>query len=187
MRYLICLLGAIFLLFSVSCGTNAPIRAGRHAESTVLLSSVPFFHQDDLQCGPAALATVLNYWYAQLGSRTSVTPESIGEEIYSPTARGVLGIDLELYAKRHAFSANHYSGSIADLRKLIDQKIPAIVLVDVGISLFQTNHFIVITGYTPNGVLANTGREETELIAERRLDSIWEKTGHWTLVVKPLD
>jgi predicted double-glycine peptidase len=186
MRYLVCLLGALFIVFSVSCRTSTPNRTGENPDGTGLLSDVPFFSQDDFQCGPAALATIVNYWYGRLGLGDPVTPESIAKEIYSPTAKGVLGIDLEIYAKRHGFLANQYQGSVLDLRKLIDQKIPPIILVDFGISLFQINHFVVVTGYTPEGVLANTGRRENGLITERRLDSIWKKTGYWTLVIKPL-
>lgn len=187
MRYLVYLLGALSLLFSMSCTTATSTGAGHHPDQTVLLSGVPFYRQEDFQCGPAALATVVNYWRARSASGNSVTPESIAQEIYSPTAKGVLGMDLELYAKRHRFSSNQYSGSISDLRKLIDQGIPPIIMVDYGFLSIQVNHFIVVTGYTANGVLANTGREENQSIGERRLESIWKKTGYWTLVLKPLD
>lgn len=187
MHYLICLLGAVSLSISVSCTTTAPIRVGNPSDGTALLSGIPFYRQDDFQCGPAALAAVVNYWYARSGSSNSVSPESVGRETYSPSAKGVLGIDLELYAKRHGFSTSQYSGSLQDLRRLIDGKIPAVILVDFGIGMLQVNHFIVITGYTSNGVLANTGREENQLISSRRLESIWKRTGYWTLVIKPLD
>lgn len=116
-----------------------------------------------------------------------MTPESIGREIYSPTARGVLGIDLEIYAKRHGFLTRQYSGSLMDLRRLIDDKTPVLILADLGIGMLQVNHFMVITGYGPDGVLAHTGRAENELILTRRLESIWKKTGYWTLVVRPSD
>jgi len=187
MRYVICLLGALSLFVSVSCTTTAPVGSRHLSEGTALLSDVPFYRQNDFQCGPAALATVINYWYARSGSTNSVTPESIGKEIYSPTARGVLGLDLELYAKRHSFSTGQYSGSLQDLRRLIDEKVPPIILADFGIGILQVNHFIVITGYGPDGVLANTGSAENELISTRRLESIWKKTGYWTLVVRPSD
>ena len=73
------------------------------------------------------------------------------------------------------------------MRRLIDEKVPPIILADFGIGILQVNHFIVITGYGPDGVLANTGSAENELISTRRLESIWKKTGYWTLVVRPSD
>ena len=96
-------------------------------------------------------------------------------------------MDLELYAKRHGFSTSQYSGSLMDLRRLIDEKTPVLILADLGIGMLQANHFVVITGYRPDGVLVHTGRAENELISTRRLESIWKKTGYWTLVVRPLD
>jgi hypothetical protein len=133
------------------------------------------------------LAAVVNYWRARRGSTDFVTPQSIGAEMYSPSAKGVLGIDLEIYTKRHGFSGSRYSGSLSDLRRLVDEETPAVIQVDLGIGMFQVNHFMVITGYTPKGVLANTGQEENQLISARRLESAWRKTGYWTLAVKPSD
>ncbi len=163
-----------------SCATTqAPTK-----ESTVL-SGVPFFKQDAYQCGPAALAAVLDYWYGKSGKGRYVTPEDIVSAIYSPSARGVLGIDLELYAQRQGFITRQYRGSIGDLREQIDQGVPAIILVDYGISLYQINHFLVITGHGKGGVLANTGRRQNEFISEEDLDKVWKKTGYWMLVLKP--
>lgn len=181
MRYLVYLLSALSLLFSLSCTTATSIGSGHRQDGTVLLSGIPFYRQDDFQCGPAALATVVNYWRARTGLGNPVTPESIAQEIYSPTAKGVLGIDLEIYGKRHGFSASQHAGNLSDLKKSIDQGIPPIIMVDYGLLSIQLNHFLVITGYTANGVLANTGREENQLIGERRLESIWKKTGYWML------
>lgn len=185
MRHPICLLFALILAFLASCGPAVLTTSGERAGGTVLLPGVPFIGQDDFQCGPASLATVINYWNRLRGSEGRVTAKSIVDEIYSPTAKGVLGMDLELSAQRHGFSTEQYSGSIADLRRLIDKATPAIILVDLGIGVFQTGHFMVVTGYTSKGVVANTGRVENELFTEGKLDSIWKKTGYWTLVVRP--
>ena len=40
------------------------------------------------------LATVVEYWHQRTGKGDRVTPEQIVPEIYSRTARGVLGIDM---------------------------------------------------------------------------------------------
>ena len=33
----------------------------------VIIEDMPFFSQEAYQCGPTALATVMNYWYAKDG------------------------------------------------------------------------------------------------------------------------
>jgi predicted double-glycine peptidase len=148
---------------------------------------VPFFKQDDYQCGPSALATVVNYWYGKTQSNTHLSQDEIIKEIYSPGAGGTLTIDLELYAERLGFSAEQYSGGIEKLRTSVDKDIPPIILVDYGFSVYQVNHFMVVTGYTEKGIILNTGRERNKVISNEELIRIWEKTGFWTLVIKPSD
>jgi ABC-type bacteriocin/lantibiotic exporter with double-glycine peptidase domain len=115
-----------------------------------------------------------------------VPHEEIIKEIYSPTARGTLTIDLELYARMLGFSVQQYSGNINDLRSAVDKGVPPVILVDYGFSIYQVNHFMVVTGYTEKGIILNTGRERNKIIFNEELFGIWGKTGFWTLVIKPL-
>lgn len=146
---------------------------------------MPFFAQETYQCGPAALAAVADYWYGKQGKRAWITPEEIAEAIYSPSARGVLSLDLEAYAQKRGFEATQYSGSPGDLRRQIDREAPAIILVDYGFSLYEANHFMVVKGYRPDGFIVNSGRNENQLLPEGELQKIWKRTRYWTLVLKP--
>jgi ABC-type bacteriocin/lantibiotic exporter with double-glycine peptidase domain len=128
----------------------------------------------------------MNYWYAKRHSITPVTPEKISSEVYSKGARGTLGIDLEFYAKKNGFQTMQYSGSIDDLRNNILNEIPIIILVDYGTFFYQRNHFMVVTGYSSNGIIAHSGSEE-KTISFNELKKIWRKTRFWTLIVKPSD
>ncbi len=173
------LLITVFAL-CVSCATT-----GQVSPDAVMIDGVPFFSQEAYQCGPTALAIVMDYWYAKTQSGKRVTPEQIAADIYSPSARGVLGIDLELYAGKHGFKTHQYSGSIADLRKNVDLGIPAIIFVDYGFSIYEVNHFMVVTGYTGDSVIVNSGKRENRSIADGELEKIWKKNRYWTLVLKP--
>ena len=44
------------------------------------------------------------------GRNDWTTPEQIAADIYSPSARGVLGIDLERYARNHGFQSPSIRG-----------------------------------------------------------------------------
>jgi ABC-type bacteriocin/lantibiotic exporter with double-glycine peptidase domain len=175
------LLVVCVLALPVCCATAGP----KPDEETVIVAGVPFFGQEAYRCGPTALAIVLDYWYRKAGLDTWLTPEQIAADIYSPTARGVLGIDLESYGRRQGFEAHQYSGSVNDLRQNIDAGAPVIILVDHGFSLYEVNHFMVVTGHTKDGVIVNSGRYENKRISDKELEKIWKRTDYWTLVLKP--
>lgn len=131
------------------------------------------------------MATVLNYWYIKGNRAGRLDPEAIAAEIYSPSARGVLGLDLALYARKLGFEAHESSGSAALIRQSIDRGIPLIILVDYGVSLFQRNHFMVAVGYTDEAIIFNSGRRENEQIFDGELERLWKKTRFWSLAVTP--
>jgi len=57
------------------------------------LTGVPFFADDTDQCGPASLASVLNYW------GIPSDPVTLRNETYLPKLRGSLPIDLLIAAE----------------------------------------------------------------------------------------
>ena len=71
-----------------------------------IIGNVPFYEQEIYQCGPSALASVLNYW------NIPVTPEQIAGEIFSKSARGTLNLDMILYAQGKGLYAEQYRGSV---------------------------------------------------------------------------
>jgi predicted double-glycine peptidase len=175
------LLAAALLLLPAFCTTGATLEG----PDVVILRQMPFFAQETYQCGPAALATVVDYWQGKLRKGTWISPDEIAAAIYSPSARGVLTLDLEAYARKRGFEATQYSGSLDDLKRQIDRGVPAIILVDYGFSLYEANHFMVVKGYSSDGVIVNSGRRENQLLPEGELQKIWKKTRRWTLVLKP--
>jgi predicted double-glycine peptidase len=127
----------------------------------------------------------MDYWYKKAGKAMWVTPEQIASEIYSPSARGVLGFDLERYARGHGFQTEQYEGSMEDIRRKVDEGVPVIVFVDYGFSLYQVNHFMVVKGYGRDGVIANSGKRENQAISEGALEKAWKKNNHWALILRP--
>ncbi len=143
-----------------------------------IIGNVPFHQQETYQCGPSALASVLNYW------NIPVTPEQIAEDIFSKSARGTLNLDMILYAQGKGLYAEQYRGSVESLKTDIDAGFPLIVMVDYGFSLYRQNHFMVVVGYSDQGIIAHTGREKEEGILWYDFLRTWEKTGYWTLLIK---
>ncbi len=164
------------LVLSLSACSSAPAKKGG---DEVFIRGVPFFPQEQYQCGPASLDGVLRYW----GSR--VTVEEIAGEIFSKSARGTLTIDMLLYAERQGFSASQYSGSPEDLIAKLKAGYPMIVLVDYGVFVYRVDHFMVVIGYDDNGVIVNSGRSEKEYVGMDDFLRTWKRTNNWILWIRP--
>jgi len=167
-----------FLLISLlfSCAGPSPLK---EFGTFPTIPNVPFYPQEAYQCGPAALAGVLNYWGVQ------VSPSDIAAEIFSAKAKGTLDIDMIFYAERKGLKAVQFKGNLDDLQRNIHSGNPLIVLVDYGFWVYEQNHFMVVVGYAKGGIIANSGKEKHKFIPLDNFWKTWERAKFWTLRVTP--
>ncbi len=157
---------------------TAPLQKGFNP---VIIKNVPFFPQEQYQCGPASLAGVLRYW----GS--SATVEDIAGDIFSKSAHGTLTIDMLLYAQRQGFVASQYASGPEDIKAKVRAGYPMVVLVDYGFLAYRVDHFMVVIGYDDGGLIVNSGKSEKEYIEMDDFLKTWKRTNNWTLWIKPKD
>jgi len=170
--------GVLIILLAVISGCAGLETRGEKETADVMLP-VPFFPQDAYQCGPVSLAEVFSFW----GRRAA--PEEIAGDVFNARLNGTLSMDMLLYARRAGFSTSAYTGGMEDIRDKIRKGYPLIVLVDLGFSVIEKNHFMVIVGYNNNGIFAHSGKEKAKFFSYGELLRIWKKTGYWTLLIKP--
>ena len=170
------LLWFLILPLIFSCAGLPP---NGESKDTRIISNVPFYPQEDYQCGPASLAGVLNYW------GFNISPAEIAAEIYSPGARGTLDVDMGFYAAKKGLRASQYRGSLEDLKSHIDSREPLLVLVDDGFWVYEQAHFMVVVGYDTDGLIVNSGKEQRRFIPLSRFLRSWERTRFWTLRITP--
>jgi len=170
------LLLPVLLFFFCSCAGPSSNLSGQPAR---VIDGVPFFPQEEFQCGPASLAGVLQYYGLK------VTPAEIAAEIFSRQARGTLDMDMVFYARKKGLKADRYTGNFEDLRRNIDSRRPLIVLVDQGFWVYQSHHFMVVVGYDEGNMVVNSGQEERKFIPRDSFSKTWEKTKFWTLRITP--
>jgi len=166
---------------TISCA--GPDRAGSplpyQSESRRL--AVPFFPDNSDKCGPVAVASLLAYW------GHPARPRELQEEVYLPTIRGSLPMDLLTAVKARGLDAISYRGSLNDIIAEIDDGHPLIALLDSGHWVFSQGHFVVITGYDAlrRGVYVHSGTSAHSFIPYADLLATWNKTDRWTLRVIP--
>jgi ABC-type bacteriocin/lantibiotic exporter with double-glycine peptidase domain len=170
-----CFFGAgLMLLSSLATADN-----DNPSERNRIIPNVPFFPQEMYQCGPASLAEVFHFW----GKK--VSPEDIAKKIYSKSARGTLNLDMVLFPERNGFAAKQFKGDIEVIRKNIDAGYPLVVMVDLGFSFYEKNHFLVIFGYNEEGLWVHSGKEKSTFLPIKSFMKTWEKTNFWTLLITP--
>ncbi|MDG4475190.1 PA2778 family cysteine peptidase [Thiovibrio frasassiensis] len=145
-----------------------------------MVSGVPFFAQDELQCGPAALAMALNW------SGVAIQPTALTPEVFSPTLKGSLQSGLIGAARRHGRVAYPISGSEALLAEVAGGN-PVIVLTNLAFSWYPKWHYGVVIGYDQeqSEVILHSGLTANEHLSSSVFLNIWQRSEYWGLLVLP--
>lgn len=172
------LVGIVLLLWVVDGG---PAFSEPIPDQKRIIAGVPFYPQEDMGCGPAAVASLLAYW----GHPVSL--EEITQEVSLKNLKGSLPMDLELAAQRHGMAATSYTGSLEDLRLHLRKSQPVIAFLNLRWRIFPQGHFVVVTGYDENhsDVVVHSGDDAYRRIPVETFFKAWAKTGFWSLLILP--
>ena len=154
---------------------------GTDPRPAIVIPGVPFLSQEDDTCGPSSLAMVLRF----LGQEVSTA--EILRETRTEGLKGTLITDLAGAARRRRFAAEVADLDLPRLRERISAGVPVILLVDLGAWVWSRPHYLVAYGWTPEGVVAHSGREQGKVIPFSELDVQWGKMGRLALVVRRAD
>jgi ABC-type bacteriocin/lantibiotic exporter with double-glycine peptidase domain len=179
--------GLFFLCIAISiaaCSTPGPFLTVEErplSTNAIYVKQVPFYPQTQYQCGPAALATVLNYYGRH------VTPEQIAQEIYRPRMKGTLSLDLWQYAKTQDLQASVQQGSWEFLEMHVSRERPIIAFLNFGFREVPLGHFLVVVGVDRDdkSVIAYSGTDKNQRIPFDRFKAAWQKTNYWSLLIEP--
>ncbi len=147
----------------------------------VELAQVPFHPQEDYQCGPAALATVLQ------SAGFARTPEQLVEQVYLPARQGSLQVEL-LGASRRAGAVPYVLRKQPDaLLREVAAGHPVVVLQDVGGLLRTQWHYAVVVGYDlPAQTLTlRSGLHRRLVMPLHEFDRTWARSERWAFVALP--
>ena len=145
------------------------------------LDAVPFFAQDDHQCGPAALAMVLD------AGGKSVTPEELRPQMYLPDREGTLQVEMLAAARRNGFVAVELNPLLADVLAEIAAGNPVIVLHNLGLSWYPVWHYSVAVGYDLDArrIVLRSAKERRLEISLRTFEYTWKRSGYWAMLALP--
>jgi hypothetical protein len=148
----------------------------------VELSQVPFFPQDEDQCGPAARATAMNF------SGVSISPEALVREVWLPSRRGSLQLEMLAAPRRHGLVSYRIEPRYGDLLREVAAGNPVVVLQDVGMMLPEW-HYAVVNGfdYESGTILLRSGLQRRQEMPFSYFERTWLAGSYWAMVVTPPD
>jgi tetratricopeptide (TPR) repeat protein len=147
----------------------------------VELVDTPFNPQQRYQCGPAALATVLQ------AHAIEVSPAELVDAVYIPALQGSLPEEMSATARRYGQLAYRLQPVLGDLLTEIARGNPVLVYQNLGLPGLPKWHFAVVIGYSlPDGELVlrsgTTRRWRTTL---ETFERTWSRGDYWALLVLP--
>ncbi|MGA7180019.1 MAG: PA2778 family cysteine peptidase [Thiobacillaceae bacterium] len=145
------------------------------------LVDVPFFPQKKYQCGPAALATVLN------AAGASTTPGALVEQVYLPGRKGSLQIEMLAATRRHGMLAYEPAPALTDLLAEVAAGNPVVVLENFGVPIYPLWHYAVVVGYDIDAgeLILRSGLKRRETMPFVLFERLWSHAGYWAMLALP--
>jgi tetratricopeptide (TPR) repeat protein len=180
------LLVGVFILVLCGCATPPQTRALLDASSGLLpghveLVAVPFFAQEDYQCGPAALAMSLQ------ASGIETTPDALTPEVYLPDRHGSLQVEMLATARRHGAIAYQLAPRLTDLLTEVADGTPVVVLQNLGLNWYPVWHYAVVIGFDleRREIVLRSGREQRQVLSLRTFEYTWARGEYWAITTLP--
>ena len=144
----------------------------------VELTGVPFHPQEEYQCGPAALATVL------LHAGVATTPEALVPQVYLPARGGALQAEMLAAARRHGLVSYRLAPALGDLLQEVAGGTPAIVLQNLAVGFAPLWHYAVVIGYDlpREEIILRSGTTSRAVMKLGTFERTWARGEHWAML-----
>ena len=179
----------IFLLYWLTaCSSTAYLKqknALKNARQTsIVLDDVPFVKQRTKHCGPASLASVMQW----LGLEAN--PDALAPQLYIDARNGSLQNDLLGAARRHGLLAYEHKGKFKSLLQQLQAGVPVIVLQNLATSWAPVWHYSVVVGYdaSKEHIFLHDGYHASKTVNFKYFEYTWRHADYWALSLhKPGD
>ena len=142
------------------------------------IASVPFHPQEDYQCGPAALATVLQH------AGNEATPASLVPQVYVPARKGSLQAEMLAATRRQGLVAYELAPRLEALLRELAAGTPVLVLQNLALDWAPRWHYAVAIGYDlrERSLVLRSGVTRRLAMRLDTFEHTWARSGHWAML-----
>lgn len=145
------------------------------------LVEVPFFPQEQYQCGPASLAMLLQ------ASGVSVGPEELVPRVFVPERQGSFQVEMLAAARAYGRVSMPIDPTLYSLIRWLDAGQPVLVLQNLGLNWYPFWHYAVVVGYQLDDrkLILRTGITERYVVDMSLFERTWARADFWGMVALP--
>ena len=174
-----------FVLVLAGCATPQVERLNQtwpaDLPAQAALGDVPFFAQDDYECGPAALAMLLQ------SAGVEATPAMLKPQMYLPGRRGSLQVELMVAARRQGLPAYRIAPTLDALLHEVAAGHPVLVFQNLSLPIYPVWHYAVVIGFDRQRqlVMLNSGVTRGLEISFFAFERTWARGDFWAMLALP--
>jgi tetratricopeptide (TPR) repeat protein len=175
------------VLFSIGgCVSNPTFNiksslSGTELPSALELRETPFFVQEDYQCGPAALATIL------VASGLELTPDELTAKVFLPQRKGSLQLELISATRRYGRLPYVLDPDLSNILSELSDNRPVLVLQNLGLASYPIWHYAVVIGYDADRdeLILRSGDQRRYIMNTTTFMRSWALSEFWAMVILP--
>ncbi|WP_136799178.1 PA2778 family cysteine peptidase [Desulfosediminicola ganghwensis] len=178
----LCLMGiAGLIVFLAGCSHHPKLVTDFNQPQTIELTTTPFFPQEEYQCGPAALATLL------VSSDVITLPDLLVDEVYIPGRQGSLQLEIIATTRRHGRIPYVIEPTLEAIADEIATGRTVLVLQNLGLKTLPAYHYAVVIGISDQDeFILRSGTTERLMISKKKFWRSWQRAESWGIVaLKP--
>lgn len=147
----------------------------------VELTGVPFYPQEEFECGPAALAMVAG------AAGITILPEALVEQVYLPGRKGSLQLEMLAATRRQGLLAYPLSPSVEVVMREVAAGNPVLVFQNLAFSFYPVWHYAVVIGFDRdrNVLILHSGRTERMEMSLFTFERTWARAQYWSMLALP--
>ena len=142
------------------------------------LVNTPFIPQDDYECGPAALAMVLQ------AAGLQVSADDLVAQVYLPGRKGSLQVEVLAAARRNGLPAYPLKPDLDSVLQEVAAGNPVLVFQNLSLPIYPVWHYAVVIGYDRERqeLLLHSGRTPRQTLPLDTFERTWARGKHWSMV-----